>query len=295
MPLTRIVLPESKQRPNLMSNTRVCTNLLGQRLTVFENDHVGDKIATQGLYEKENLALLLELLSHIPHPVVLDIGANIGNHTLAFATKAFQVHAFEPIPKIHALLQLNVEQNQLTNVTVHKLALSDTDGQATIHMVSSGNFGASSFDKRTDNSEAITVSQRRGDTLLAELKLDKIDLLKIDVEAHEVFVLRGLMQTLQEQKPFITMEWNDPLTIERLNGSPELQYLFENYYIKVLGSNYDRGWWAGKPLAFLRRKLTRLLKPRKAVLYEFIPSKLYKNLLLIPKERQSLLQQLDLH
>jgi FkbM family methyltransferase len=276
-----------------MNDTRTCTNLFGQRVTVFCNDHVGDKIASQGLYEKENLELLLRLLRSIPQPVVLDIGANIGNHTLAFATVASQVHAFEPIPRIHALLRLNVEQNQLANVALHAVALSDSEGEATIHMVTDGNYGASSFDQRSGVSEAVTVSRRRGDALLAELGVDKVDFIKIDVEAHEVYVLRGLMNTLQNQRPFITMEWNDPLTIERLNGSPELQFLMENYRVLVLGSSWDRAWWAGKPLAFLRRKLARMFGTRRAVLYPFEPTRLYKNLLLIPRERLALLQQLQ--
>jgi FkbM family methyltransferase len=276
-----------------MNDTRTCTNLFGQRVTVFCNDHVGDKIASQGLYEKENLELLLRLLRSIPQPVVLDIGANIGNHTLAFATVASQVHAFEPIPRIHALLRLNVEQNQLANVALHAVALSDSEGEATIHMVTDGNYGASSFDQRSGVSEAVTVSRRRGDALLAELGVDKVDFIKIDVEAHEVYVLRGLMATLENQRPFITMEWNDPLTIERLNGSAELQFLMENYRVLVLGSSWDRAWWAGKPLAFLRRKLARMFGTRRAVLYTFEPTRLYKNLLLIPRERLALLQQLQ--
>lgn len=276
-----------------MSDTRTCTNLFGQHVTVFCNDHVGDKIASQGLYEKENLELLLRLLHSIPQPVVLDIGANIGNHTLAFATVASRVHAFEPIPRIHALLRQNVEQNQLVNVTLHALALSDSEGEATIHMVTDGNYGASSFDQRSGVSEAVTVVRRRGDALLAELGVDKVDFLKIDVEAHEVYVLRGLMETLQARRPFITMEWNDPLTIERLSGSPELQFLMDNYRVLVLGSSWDRAWWAGRPLAFLRRKLSRLFGTRRAVLYPFEPTRLYKNLLLIPNERLDLLEQLQ--
>ena len=276
-----------------MNDTRTCTNLFGQHVTVFRNDHVGDKIARLGLYEKENLELLLQLLRTLPEPVVLDIGANIGNHTLAFATVAARVHAFEPIPRIHALLCRNVEQNSLTNVRLHALALSDSEGEATIHMVQSGNFGASSFDKRSEGTEAVTVQRRRGDALLAELGVDRVDFIKIDVEAHEVFVLRGLMQTLRQQRPVITMEWNDPLTIERLHGSPELQFLMENYRILVLGSSWDRAWWAGKPLAFLRRKLARMFGTRRAVLYPFDPSRLYKNLLLVPRERADLLPQLQ--
>lgn len=273
-----------------MNDTHTCTNLFGQRVTVFRNDYVGRKIATRGLYEKENLELLLRLLRSLSKPVVLDIGANIGNHTLAFATVASHVHAFEPIPFIQEVLQQNVEQNGLANITVHRLALSDKDDTATIHLDKTGNFGASSFDKGNAIAEAVIVKRRRGDALLDELGVERIDLVKIDVEAHELYVLRGLLETLKRERPVITMEWNDTLTIERLNGSPELQFLLDNYYIRVLGSSWDRIHWTGKPLAFLRRSLTKLFTRRRAVLYEFDPTQLYRNLLLIPKDRQDLLE-----
>ncbi|MES2626190.1 MAG: FkbM family methyltransferase [Pseudomonadota bacterium] len=269
-----------------MQDTRQLKTLLGHQITVFNNDHVGDKIALNGLYEKENVLFLLDLLKQIPAPVVLDIGANIGNHTLAFATCAAHVYAFEPIPAIYALLSKNVEQNHLNNVTACNFALSDTAGNATIHMVQEGNFGASSFDKRSEGVEAVVVQKVTGDSFVTDNTIDRLDFVKIDVEAHEVFVLRGLMQTLRKHLPFITMEWNDPLTIERLNGSAEMQFLLEHYDIQVLGSNYDRGFWLGRPFAFVRRKLTRLLQPRKVVLYPFNPTRLYKNLLLIPNGKK---------
>ena len=276
-----------------MHPTQSCTNLFGHRMTVFRNDHVGDKIVSQGLYEKENLTLLLALLRSLPAPVVLDIAANIGNHTLAFATVASRVHAFEPIPFIHALLRQNVEQNSLANVDLHALALSDCDDDAVIHMVTDGNYGASSFEKRGTQTEAVNVQRRRGDALLTELGIERVSFIKIDVESHEVFVLRGLMNTLQHQRPIITMEWNDPLTIERMRGSPELQFLTDNYRILVLGSSWDRALWAGKPLALLRRLLTKLFRRRRAVLYGFDPNLVYKNLLLIPLEKLDLLETLQ--
>lgn len=275
-----------------MENTALVTTSLGHRMTVFRNDHVGDKIARNGLYEKENLSLLLKLLEQLPRPTVLDIGANIGNHTLAFATRAHAVHAFEPIPYLYAVLSDNVQRNALAQVHTHNLALSDHAGSATINMVNAGNYGASSFDKRTEGTTPVDVTLTTGDAFVMAHDIVRVDFVKIDVEAHEVFVLRGLMQTLQRDLPFITMEWNDPLTIERLRGSPELQFLQQHYVIRVLGSNYDRGWWAGKPLAFVRRKLTRLLHPRRAVLYDFNPDQLYKNLLLVPKGRESIVQAL---
>ena len=271
------------------TETQQLNTSLGHSITAFTNDHVGDKIARNGLYEKENLALLLQLLKKITTPVVLDIGANIGNHALAFSTVANKVLAFEPLPAVYALLDSNVTQNNITNIQTFPFALSDVEEDATIFMVSEGNVGASSFDKRDDNVEAVTVSKKIGDKVFEDSGLKKLDMVKIDVEAHEVYVLRGLMQTLQQHKPIITMEWNDPLTIERLNGSDELQFLFEQYNVYVLGSNYDRGYWARHRFAFIRRKLTRLFKAREARLYAFNPARLYKNLLLIPKSKQAIL------
>lgn len=272
-----------------MSTTRTLTTRLGHRITTFCNDHVGDKIAQYGLYEPENLELLIDLIGKIEKPVVLDIGANIGNHALAFATRAATVHAFEPIPAIYNLLNENVTANSLGHVHTYPLALSDTTGIATIYMVKQGNFGASSFDQRAEGVEPVQVHKQTGDEFVRQHGLTRIDFIKIDVEAHEVYVLRGLMETLKRDLPWLTMEWNDLLTIERLNHSPELLFLQQHYSIWVLGSNYDRAYWASQPLGFLRRKLTRLFKPRRALLYSFLPERLYKNLLLVPKGKEHLL------
>lgn len=272
-----------------MSNTRTLTTRLGHRVTVFCNDHVGDKIATQGLYEPENLALLLDLIGKIENPTVLDIGANIGNHALAFATRAAQVHAFEPIPAIYRLLAANVQDNGLLNVQAHPLALSDQGGTATIYMVRQGNFGASSFDQRREGVEPVQVTRMTGDDFVRQHGIPRVDFIKIDVEAHEIYVLRGLMNTLQRDLPWLTMEWNDALTIQRLANSAELRFLQQHYTLWVLGSNHDRAYWVTRPFSFLRRKLTRLFKPRRALLYAFQPDRLYKNLLLVPKGKEALL------
>lgn len=272
--------------------TQTLTTSLGHTVTAFCNDHVGDKIARNGLYEKENLMLLLALLKKIASPVVLDIGANIGNHTLAFATVASRVLAFEPLPAVYDLLVRNVKANGLDNVITFPFALSDTEEEATLYMVREGNVGASSFDKREAGVDAVTVKKKVGDAVVEKTGIRKLDLIKLDVEAHEAFVLRGLKNTLEQHKPIITMEWNDPLTVERLNGSDELRFLFDQYQVFVLGSNYDRGYWQDHRFAFIRRKLTRLFKPKRAALYAFNPARLYKNLLLIPNSKRAILDGL---
>ncbi len=127
--------------------TRTLPTLLGHRITVFANDFIGNKIARVGLYEKECLEYLNALLGRIDAPVVLDIGANIGNHALAFATQAAVVHAFEPLPEVVAVLEHNVRQNGLRNIHVHPYALSDENSEAVLYRNRAGNVGGSSFDR----------------------------------------------------------------------------------------------------------------------------------------------------
>jgi FkbM family methyltransferase len=254
-----------------MAGTRTLTTSLGHSMTVFTDDLVGNKIARHGLYEKENLQLFLALLSRLRDPVVLDVGANIGNHTLAFATRAAQVHSFEPIPHIYALLMQNVTRNLLTNVQLHPLALSDRTGSDTIHMVKVGNLGASSFDRRGEDTEPVTVQKVTGDDYLAEHGVTRVDFVKIDVEAHEVFVLRGLLRTLSRDLPIITLEWNDPLTIQRLFDSPELAFLQTHYHIHVLTSDHERLARDVAHSQWLRRQWYKLFRSRRVRLRLSIP------------------------
>lgn len=270
--------------------TRTLTNLLGQSVTVCIDDRVARKLERDGLYERDNLLFLLGILKRLPAPVVLDVGANVGNHALAFATVAKQVLAFEPHPFTFSLLQRNIRDNALRNVRAFNLALSDQSGEARLFTGPEGMPGASSLDQRTEAGDALPILCSRGDELLNEVQVEKkIDLIKLDVEAHEYFALSGLMATLRRHLPFITLEWNDRRTIERMTGSPLMHFLEEHYQFHVLGSRYDRGYWCGRPFAFLRRKLFRLFRPRDFVLCPFDPTQLYKNLLLVPKGREALL------
>jgi len=276
-----------------MSNrTETLTNCLQQQVTVFSDDHISKHIRKYGLHEKEKLEVFNAILSRFSAPSVLDIGANIGNHAMAFSTTAGHVHAFEPIPDIYEILKKNIQQNSISNITAHQLALSDSEGTDTIYMVSDGNLGMSSFDQRESASEPVTVHKKTGDAFLAEQKIEKVDFIKIDVEAHEYYVIKGLAQTIQAQRPIITLEWNDPVATARFNGTEEFRFLQENYIAYAVGINHDRTYWRNKPLSWLKRKGTRLFMPRKGVIYDFNPAWNYDNVLFIPRGRESLMDGL---
>jgi len=124
--------------------------------------------------------------------VVLDIGANIGVLTRQFASRAGQVHAFEPSPRALRLLRANVQD--LANVTVHPIALADTTGKA--RFIERENVDMSSL----TNDGGIEVSVTTIDALALAP-----DFIKIDVEGFEEQVLYGAKETLA-RSPVVMFE-----------------------------------------------------------------------------------------
>lgn len=271
-----------------MKKTVTLKNIYGQTVTAFDGDYITQKILRHGIYEGSLLRYLGSLLLKMAKPVVFDVGANIGNHTLSFARHADRVYSFEPIPDIFSVLNQNIHQNNLSNVTAINCALSDSQGNADIFIIAD-NVGASSLEQRTSETNTITVSKKCGDDVIRELALDKLDLIKIDVEGHEIFALQGLMESIKKFQPIIVMEWNDPVSIARINKAGIFSSLFSGYEIFVLGTNFDREYWQGKKLSALRRRLALLFSAKHTRLYGFDSSMAYHNILLVPKTKLSLL------
>ena len=134
--------------------------------------------------------------------VILDIGANIGSHTLYWAIerKAKKVYSFEPFDMIYEILEANVKLNSLQDVvTTYSFGLSDEECRAKKGFVYNKNLGSTKFLKQ-ENGEATLKA-------LDSLEIpEKIDLIKIDVEGHEVEVLKGALKTLEKNKPILVIE-----------------------------------------------------------------------------------------
>ncbi len=176
-----------------------------------------------------------------PGHYVVDIGANIGTHTLAFARlvgERGRVFAFEPQRVVAQVLAANVALNSLTNVHTYHLGVGAKDGTlwlADIDYSRGGNFGGVSLD---------AVARPQGDPRpkyrVAVVRLDdfydqpRLDLIKIDVEGMEADVLRGAGGLIQQHKPVIYAE-ND-----RPEKSPEL--------IGLIRSHGYRLFWHHPPL-----------------------------------------------
>lgn len=147
----------------------------------------------EGTYEPHKVAAVQRLLR--PGATFVDVGSNKGDFALIAARTAGprgRVIAVEPAPDNCRWIRRSVELNGYGNVELHELALSDADGEATLHL------GARSgwHSLLPGEGEAITVRTRTLDGLLEEFACPPPDMLKIDVEGAELAVLAGAGQTL---------------------------------------------------------------------------------------------------
>jgi FkbM family methyltransferase len=171
----------------------------------FFVDHQEDSIQGYHMagrfYEEEELKLIARHVKSGSR--ILDIGANIGNHTIYFekVIGAAQVIPIEPLPRAIELLKLNAALNGLTKTDMSLLgvALSDKQTSGSASTVDSRNLGGTIV---TPNGRG-SIPVENGDQLLAGRSFDFI---KIDVEGHELNVINGLKKLIIANKPLIFIE-----------------------------------------------------------------------------------------
>ncbi|MCW5851733.1 MAG: FkbM family methyltransferase [Anaerolineae bacterium] len=167
-----------------------------------------------GLHEKPERDLVTSLLS--PGAVFFDLGAHVGYYTIAAARLVGplgQVHAFEPLPSNAALLQMSCQANGFKNIRLNRIAVSDTTGQVTLQVPNPTTHGreASGFPTIMgffQGVDSITVATTSIDEYVEAHHLQRIDLIKMDIEAAEVLALCGMVKTLTTLQPRILCEVN---------------------------------------------------------------------------------------
>lgn len=164
---------------------------------------------------------------------VVDVGANIGLYSCVAATRLQPggvVHAFEPIAENLAFLQRNVLNNNLTNVDVHEEAVGEEEGNLEI-FVSDKLIGTHSAAKAySHGNSSVTVPMTSVDAFVESHGIAQVDLLKIDVEGYDGYVLKGAIRTIARHKPTIFIEYY-PEAMKECGFEPShfAELLFANY------------------------------------------------------------------
>lgn len=182
-----------------------CVKLNELQIEGYVDDYVFETIKKNGdFYEK---GILEKWTPYIKESkVVLDIGANLGNHTLYWGTEIpkCKIYAFEPYLPTFNLLKNNVTVNELGNVTLYNKGVGKKKTFAYVSHVDEKNMGATTLEYN-DDCDGIEVVDI--DSLVQENEIkDVIDFVKIDTEGFEVDVLKGMELVLQSMHPDIWVE-----------------------------------------------------------------------------------------
>jgi len=199
------------------------------------NNHIDWMAFFYGAYEKALLKVLGDYASRVKDCVFVDVGANVGHHSLYLSKYCAEVHAFEPLPVLYQEIEKKIERNGIKNIHVHKCGLGDEAGEFTYYMPEDKNHGMGSFVARqTDNTESVRLRIENGVEYLAANKITRIDIIKIDVEGYEPRVLRGLRDDLVRNRPMIIIEVGGLNTEVFSSLDAVKQYLPAHYKIMFL-------------------------------------------------------------
>lgn len=207
----------------------------------FAFDTISIKILVKGRFEAEELALLeKEVFPSLQNRrICLDIGANIGNHSLFFANFFEQIIAFEPNPKSFKLLQINA--GLAPNIKSLNFGASDLKQTVTAYE-DPLNIGATTVENevagrrvessKTRDLKTVSLHMERLDDVVPADVFGQIDFIKIDVEGHELAALKGAEKLILSSFPLIAFEAQKETIID---GSSEvINYLrdlgYPNFY-----------------------------------------------------------------
>jgi FkbM family methyltransferase len=175
----------------------IFTNNKGLKFNLDVSEYVMKQIYLFGIYEKP----YINYLSSFPQEIiktVVDIGANIGNYTIALknAYPNSTIHSFEPNSINYQRLKYNIELNNFKNIKVNQLGLSDKKGELKLFF-DEKNMGAATLAENVGSMHE-TILLDTLDNYCSQNNITNIDLLKIDIEGGEINCLKGAVDILSK-------------------------------------------------------------------------------------------------
>lgn len=193
------------------------------------NDTIQHHLKNNQFFEKEELDFMKQFIDS--DTVLVDIGANVGNHTVYFSkfTDAKKIYVIEPIPRSYKILLANIALNYCNNVNSDFIGLALGDRKCVGYpcmIYGEDNLGAIAIGPNpyvNDNNPNILepVNIVTGDFLFKDID---IDFIKMDVERMEIVALAGLKKTIDRCRPKMFIE------VSKENDNDFKQWVVNNQY-----------------------------------------------------------------
>ena len=188
----------------------------GDRFYLYD-DEISRSIFIYSGFENINRDYWESLIK--PGMNVFDIGANWGIYSVSarrLIGGGGRLYSFEPNKEEYIKLADNLKYNftNLENVELVNSAVGDVDGTTSFYIPPShkGAYGSIGQPKIAEDCDKVEVPVLRIDSFIKKAKVEKLDVVKIDVEGAEIKVLKGMEETIKEYKPTILMEVSDKRT-----------------------------------------------------------------------------------
>jgi FkbM family methyltransferase len=177
---------------------------------------------TCATYQISNIRFLKKIQPH--SRLTVDVGANWGMNTVEYAQFSDHVVSFEPYPDLYTMLLRNIDANECTfQVTAHRIALHHADIRypMTYH----------------NNGLANRYNPQRGDVVAESQCLDDFgldpDIIKIDTEGTEWYVVQGADETIQRSRPICQIELDNHWQRYGINIQHLFDYFLNQDYVCV--------------------------------------------------------------
>lgn len=210
---------------------------------LFFNDTIAKEISIHGIYEKDEIDILSKFIKK--NKVIIDIGANIGNHSIAFSKFSKKVYAFEAHPRTFEILKFNC--SNFKKIKLFNIGISDKKGILFFKKKKTSNIGGYSLSK-------LGTVKSKIQKLDSLIKLKKeIELIKIDIEGHEYQALIGMKKIIKNNNCLLMVEFFDEKIKKRReitnflkkNGFTHFYYferdkkIFKKNYLNLIKNIFD--------------------------------------------------------
>jgi len=187
-----------------------CTFLSDDGLLVVGNDETVMMVVKRE-YEECYHKILSNVLTE--DSIFIDVGAHLGTFTLRAARKCINglVLAFEPDPRVYPFLLRNIMLNNLKNVIALPIALHNRRGTSRFYVSKiSGISTLMQYHHIMDvrNAEEVIVPTLPLDDVVEIVDISRVDIIKIDVEGAEHYVIEGATKTIERHRPILLIEFH---------------------------------------------------------------------------------------
>jgi FkbM family methyltransferase len=249
----------------LKSNRDFLEKKISEKITIrlFKKANLSRELYCYG-FEEAEMQFLKRYLKE--KDVVFDIGANIGLFTLIsseYIGAGGMIYAFEPTPQTYSWLEQNCRANNLQNVILNQLAVSDKDGTIEFHLSAEGFDAFNSIVRPSKGSNYITqtVNCLTLDSYIEKNNLSgKIQIIKIDVEGFEISLLNGGEQTLSlSNAPDLVVEFTESNAKNAGFSCAQLYDKLEGYGYKLYHYNSTQNKLIPEPVGMSYAKYKNLV------------------------------------